>query len=133
MLKNDSNPLAKPSSSPESCDHKATSQGKSSSSDVSNLIEEPSTRTSPRYSRTVAMVEESKDADHTMLGTIKARRAINGRNVSQENYFTFPNTRRVRNEKQENNSSSSSISLSNIRSKSNGSSISPLCKKRRIT
>jgi len=79
------------------------------------------------------MVEEPKDADHTMLGTIKARRAINGRNVSQENYFTFPNTRRVRSEKQENNSSSSSISLSNNRSKSSGSSMSPICKKRRIT
>merc|ERR1711902_227440 len=109
------------------------SQEESTTSDVLNLIEEPSTKTTPRYSRTVAMEEEPKDADHTMLGTIKARKAINGRNVSQENYFTFPNTRRVRSEKQENNSSSSSILSSNTRSKSSSSSMSPVRKKRRIT
>ena len=68
-----------------------------------------------------------------MIGTIKARRAINGRNIFQENFYTSPNTRRVRAESQGNASSTLSIPISNNRSKANDNSMSPLCKKRKVT
>ena len=83
--------------------------------------------------QTMASTIVNKCYFHSMIGTIKARRAINGRNIFQENFYTSPNTRRVRAESQGNTSSTLSIPTSNNRSKANDNSMSPLCKKRKLT
>ena len=127
-------PVAQPSPPTTSGVLKLSSNEKSLSTGISALKERSSTRTSPRYSRTDTIIDDLKEADHSMLGTIKARRAINGRNVFQENFFSLPNTRSVRSESQGNNSSSLSVSLfGNNRMKSTDSNTPPIFKKRKLT
>ena len=125
--------LTKSISPTASSDHNIRMNGKPPGMMISTLKEQPSTRTSPRCSRTTTTVAIQKDSDHSMMGTIKARRAINGRNIFLENFYTSPNTRRVRAESQGNTSSTLSTPTSNNRSKANDNSMSPLCKKRKLT
>ena len=133
LISQSTSPITKSVSPTAPPDCKTQVNGKHLGTMVSSLKEQTSTRTSPRYSRTTNIIDDPKDADHSMLGTIKARRAINGRNVFQENFFTAPNTRRLRGDSQSINSSPLPIPLNNTRAKSNDSTMPPLCKKRKLT
>lgn len=93
-------------------------------------------RSSPRSPRLSPPTEDSKEAAHSMLSTIKARRAINGRTLFQDNSFIYPNSSLVRtvNLKSQNISSSLPLSvLGNNQTNTADLSMPPLFKKRKLT
>ena len=93
-------------------------------------------RSSPRYPHPSPPTEDSMQAAHSMLTTIKARRAINGKTLFQDNSFIYPNSKLVRtvNLKSQNISSSLPLSvLGNNQTNTADHSMPPLFKKRKLT
>jgi hypothetical protein len=103
---------------------------------VSSWNKPNNNRTSPRYSRPEETSEGLKRADHSMLGTIMARRAINGRTISHHNFFSLPKNKLLRTVTMKSQNLNPMFPFSVLKSnhtKSATLNVPPLTKKRKLT
>lgn len=93
-------------------------------------------RTSPRYSHYEQISEGLKQPDHSMLGTIMARREINSRSISNHNFFSLPKKKFLRSVTVKSQNLHGPLSLTVLGSNQTTStslSMPPLIKKRKLT